>query len=187
SGEPGIGKTRLAEETANFATSSGAHVFWGRCWEGGGAPPFWPWIQLIRESLSALPGQILSEANQGLGYIAQMVPELHSGVPMQQLARDPAGGLQLAGTSMQPEERFLLFDAVAGLLKKLAATAPLMMVLDDLHAADEDSLLLLRFIARELQQTRILLVATYREVEVRRSHRYSALLAEIGREGSAIS
>ena len=187
SGEPGIGKTRLAEETANFATSSGAHVFWGRCWEGGGAPPFWPWIQLIRESLSALPSQILSEANQGLGYIAQMVPELHSGVPMQQLARDPAGGLQLAGTSMQPEERFLLFDAVAGLLKKLAATAPLMMVLDDLHAADEDSLLLLRFIARELQQTRILLVATYREVEVRRSHRYSALLAEIGREGSAIS
>ncbi len=187
SGEPGIGKTRLAEETANFANLSGAHVFWGRCWEGGGAPPFWPWIQLIRENLSALPSQILSEANQGLGYIAQMVPELHSGVPMQQLARDPAGGLQLAGTSMQPEERFLLFDAVAGLLKKLAATAPLMMVLDDLHAADEDSLLLLRFIARELQQTRILLVATYREVEVRRSHRYSALLAEIGREGSAIS
>jgi class 3 adenylate cyclase len=187
SGEPGIGKTRLAEETANLAASSGAHVFWGRCWEGGGAPAFWPWIQLIRGSLSALPGHILRESHQGLAYIAQMVPELHSSVPMHLLARDPAGVLQLAGTSMQPEERFLLFDAVAGLLKKLAATAPLMMVLDDLHAADEDSLLLLRFIAREIQQTRILLVATYREVEVRRSHQHSALLAEIGREGTAIS
>jgi eukaryotic-like serine/threonine-protein kinase len=188
SGEPGIGKTRLAEETANFATSSGAHVFWGRCWEGGGAPPFWPWIQLIRESLSALSSQILSEANQGLAYIAHMVPELHSGMPVQQQsARESAGGLQLAGTSMQPEERFLLFDAVSGLLKKLAAAAPLMIVLDDLHAADEDSLLLLRFIAREVQQTRILLAATYREVEIRRSHQISALLAEIGREGSTIS
>ncbi len=162
-------------------------MFWGRCWEGGGAPPFWPWIQLVRETLGALPSPILSEANQGLAYIAQMIPELHSGVALQPVARDLAGGLQLAGTSMQPEERFLLFDAVAGLLKKLASTSPLMLVLDDLHTADEDSLLLLRFIAPELQQARILLVVTYREAEVRRSEQYSALLAEIGREGSAIS
>src|SRR5215469_13261413 len=53
-GEPGIGKTRLAEETANFASKKGANVIWGRCWEGSGAPAFWPWIQVIRESLLTL-------------------------------------------------------------------------------------------------------------------------------------
>jgi predicted ATPase len=51
SGEPGIGKTRLAEETADCAAARGFRVIWGRCWDSGGEPPFWPWIQLVREGL----------------------------------------------------------------------------------------------------------------------------------------
>jgi eukaryotic-like serine/threonine-protein kinase len=47
-GEPGIGKTRLAEELAARATARGALVLWGRCWEAEGAPAFWPWVQVVR-------------------------------------------------------------------------------------------------------------------------------------------
>ena len=83
-GEPGIGKTRLAEETARSAAALGARVLWGRCWEGGGAPPFWPWIQLIRGSLAggAWSDAMLVEAQPGLTLIAQMVPELRSALPL---------------------------------------------------------------------------------------------------------
>src|ERR1700747_1366336 len=48
SGEPGIGKTRLAEEICNDAAARGMRVAWGRCWEGGGAPAYWPLIQIVR-------------------------------------------------------------------------------------------------------------------------------------------
>jgi class 3 adenylate cyclase len=186
SGEPGIGKTRLAEETANFALTKGANVVWGRCWEGGGAPAFWPWIQVIRESLHTVSSEILSQANHDLSLIAQMVPELRLD-SLQQPSRDPSGAIQRPATVMQPEERFRLFDAVASFFKRIAGTTPLLMVLDDLHAADEDSLLLLAFVARELQQNPILVVATYRDFEVRRSARRSDILTEIGREGSSIA
>ena len=48
SGEPGIGKSRLADELANRAVEQGAVVLVGRCWEAGGAPAFWPWVQALR-------------------------------------------------------------------------------------------------------------------------------------------
>src|SRR5260370_1972821 len=51
SGEPGVGKTRLVEEAASRALASGARVWWGRCWEGGGAPVSWAWIQVLRAAL----------------------------------------------------------------------------------------------------------------------------------------
>src|ERR1700722_4352445 len=54
SGEPGIGKTRLAEEIAREAAARGMLAVWGRCWEGEGAPAHWPWIQVVRSFLGAL-------------------------------------------------------------------------------------------------------------------------------------
>ena len=186
-GEPGIGKTRLAEEIASYATAKGARVMWGRCWEGGGAPAFWPWIQLIRESVRAFSDQMPAEASSGLGYIARMVPEVRFSTATAQPGRDSASRLKLDESSMRSgPERFGLFDAVTSLFKQLAANAPLMIVLDDLHAADEDSLMLLRFLARDLKQSQILVVATYREVEVRLSKGRGALLSEIAREGNTI-
>src|SRR3984893_12731849 len=53
-GEPGIGKTRLADELASRVKARGMQVLWGRCWEGDGAPAYWPWIQVIRSFLGAL-------------------------------------------------------------------------------------------------------------------------------------
>ena len=187
-GEPGIGKTRLAEETASYAAANGARVLWGRCWEGGGAPAFWPWIQLIRGSMGGArwSDRMPEHVKPGVTRIAQMVPELRSALPSPESAREPASDLPLPGGPSPGPERFLLFDAITGLFKWLAASTPLMMVLDDLHAADEDSLVLLRFLARELKQTRVLVVATYREIEVRQSAAHAALLSEIGREGTTV-
>ena len=184
-GEPGIGKTRLAEETARYATASGARAIWGRCWEGGGAPVFWPWIQLIREGVRDFPDQVNAQASSDLVYITQLVPELRPSSSRVELDRDPAAGLKYENL-MSGSERFRLFDAVANLFKRFALNTPLVIVLDDLHAADEDSLLLLRFLARDLKQSRIFVVATYREVEVRLAREHQSLLSEIGREGSTI-
>ena len=82
--------------------------------------------------------------------------------------------------------RFRLFDSVSSIFRHRAAEIPLMLVLDDLHAADIDSLLLLKFIARDLLQSRILLVGTYRDAELSRSPQHAAILGEVGREGRSI-
>ena len=58
-GEPGIGKTRLAEERATQATAHGALVLWGRCWEGEGASAFWPWVQVVRAYIQTVDSMAL--------------------------------------------------------------------------------------------------------------------------------
>src|SRR5580700_8189422 len=81
-GEPGIGKTRLADELASRVKASGMRVLWGRCWEGGGAPAYWPWIQVIRSLLVALEPEQRSVALESeiasdvVHEVAQIVPEL---------------------------------------------------------------------------------------------------------------
>lgn len=189
-GEPGIGKTRLCEEAAARAAASGARVLWGRCWEGGGAPAFWPWIQVLRGSLAAdfCSDSLRLRSRPALTLIAQMVPELRDVVPpFDPPPAEARAATPIADATGRPgSERFRLFDTVARFLGDIAARTPLMLVFDDLHAADEDSLMLLRFLGRELKQTPILVVGAYRELEVRRSAAHAALLADIGREGTAL-
>jgi len=87
SGEPGIGKTRLADELAGEAASRGMWVVWGRCWEGGGAPAYWPWIQVIRGCLNSADQEqrrrVLEpeSASSMVESVAQIVPELHAFAP----------------------------------------------------------------------------------------------------------
>lgn len=76
-GEPGIGKTRLAEMVQGRARAQGAQVCWGRCWEEGGAPAFWPWIQVLRELLKDMdPATIAGEIGSAASHVVQLVPEL---------------------------------------------------------------------------------------------------------------
>src|SRR5262245_35294492 len=76
-GEPGIGKTRLAEQLAGHATERGARVVWGRCWEGGGAPPYWPWAQIVRAVAEACDDRtLISWLGTGSASVAQMAPDL---------------------------------------------------------------------------------------------------------------
>jgi tetratricopeptide (TPR) repeat protein len=172
-GEPGIGKTRLAECVAARAGEGGATVIWGRCWEGEGAPAFWPWVQVLRTLLRQTDVATLARwLGAGGPYVAQVVPEV----------RDVLPDLPVAPPLDSEQARFRLYDAVSALLKNAAASTPLILVLDDLHWADKSSLLLLQFLVREIADSRILLVGTYRDVEVLRGHPLGDVLPQLRRE-----
>jgi class 3 adenylate cyclase len=171
-GEPGIGKTRTAEEVATYASMRGAQVLWGRCYEGEGAPAYWPWLQVIRSWVhDREPEKLMSEMGPGAADIAEVVSEVRERLP----------GLPNP-VRLDPEQsRFRLFDSVTTFLKNASLAQPLMLVLDDLHWADRPSLLLLQFLARELEGTRLVVLGTYRDVEVGRQHPLEATLAELAR------
>lgn len=171
-GEPGIGKTRLADAFAQEAKSRDALTMWGRCWEEGGAPAYWPWIQSLRGLLTELDPETLHMAAAGQGgVLAQMLPELRDYLP--DLPEPP---------SLSPEAaRFRLFDALVGFLVRISQHRMLVFVLEDLHAADDPSLLLLQFLAGQLANGKILLLGTYRDVEVSRDHPLAPVLAELSR------
>jgi tetratricopeptide (TPR) repeat protein len=170
-GEAGIGKTRLAEELAQQARQSGVDVLWGSCREEAGQPAYWPWVQVLRAHFGTRAGGTALEVGHGGWFMADLVPEIRPHLP--------AG---VVASPLEPEHsRFYLFDAVARSLRGAAAAAPLVIVLDDLHAADMPSLLLLQFLSRELRGVRVLLVGTYREVEGALDTQRSTVLAQIAR------
>jgi DNA-binding CsgD family transcriptional regulator len=127
-GEPGIGKTRLAQELAGFALAKGIAVAWGRCFEGEGAPSFWPWRQVLRS----------------LGIDADTV---------------------LTGDVESPEDRFRVLDDVTQAVRGAADERGLVVILDDIHWADEPSLLALRHVADPITESRLLVFAAFRDVE----------------------
>jgi class 3 adenylate cyclase len=175
-GEPGIGKTRAAEELATYARVSGARVYWGRCREDEGAPSYWPWVQAIRAyARDADPVALAWQLGAGAAEVAQLIPEVAEKLDIEPATR-----------SDSEEARFRLFDSVTSLLLAAARDRPLVIVLDDLHWADEPSLLLLRFAARELASSGLLILGTYRDVELGRHHPLARVLGEIsGIEGSS--
>lgn len=173
-GEPGIGKTRTAQELAALAGQRGAQVLWGWCYEEAGAPPYWPWVQSLRSYVQKRDADHLrSEIGPGAADIAEIIPELRESLP----------GLEPPPVLDSPEaNRFRLFDSITTLLKNTAQSQPLLLVLDDLQWADQPSLLLLRFLARQIGESRLLVVGTYRDVELSRQHPLSETLAQLSRE-----
>ena len=142
-GEPGIGKSRLMEVLAASARADGWQVLVGRCWDGGGAPAYWPWVQVVR----AAGGDFGTLTRAG---------------------EDTAPRRSSVSPAVDPEaERFRLFEAVGSFLGDVSNEQPVMIVLDDLHAADEPSLLLLRFLATTADSRRVIVLGTYRESEPR--------------------
>lgn len=141
-GEPGIGKTRMAQELGSHAETLGAQVLWGRCYEEQGMLPFWPWVQAIRSYVRERdPDQLRSEMGSGAADIAEVVSDVKERLP----------DLQPAPHLESPEQaRFRLFDSITTFLKAASQKQPIVLVLDDLHWADQPSLLLIQFIAREL-------------------------------------
>jgi DNA-binding SARP family transcriptional activator len=172
-GEPGIGKSRLAEELMVLAKARGARVLIGRCWEAGGAPAYWPWVQSLRTYFrEAAPDALRAQLGAGAADLSQMVPEL----------RELLADLPEPRTLETEGARFRLFDATAEFLRKASDGRPILLVLDDLHAADAPSLLLWQFLAREIASTRILLLGVYRDVDPIPGWPLSAMLAEVTRE-----
>ncbi len=165
SGEPGIGKTELARVFVRSAVSGGALVLWGSAWEDGGAPPYWPWVQVLRSYARQAGAQALADAaGPRAAVLGQFLPELGP-------VRDPAGsdpaGSEPAGSDLTgsgPGARLALFEAVGAVLDQVSRAVPLAVILDDLHAAGRPSALLLRF-AATARLSRVLLLATYRTAE----------------------
>jgi AAA ATPase domain len=172
-GEPGIGKSRLADELAGQARETGHTVLWGRGWEDAGAPPYWPWVQILR---SYVRGSDPEDVRHLLGSrapdVAQMLPDL----------RDLFPEVEVRPGSESDSARFQLFDSTATFLRNAAAARPMLVVLDDLQAADEPSILFLRFLASQITDMQLLVLGTYRDVALTPEHPLTAALVAVARE-----
>ena len=173
SGEPGIGKTRLVQQAAAHAASSGFQVLSGWCYEHGGAPPYWPFAQPIRHYIAAADlHQLRSQIGTGGPEIAEIVPELREKLP----------DLGIPQAADPDQARFRLFDSVATFLKNASQSQPMVFVVDDLHWADESSLLLLEFLMKEIATSPLLILCTFRDVEVTGRHPLTQTLGNLFRE-----
>ena len=173
SGEPGIGKTRTAQELVSLAEDRGAKVLWGWCYEHRGAPPYWPWPQCIRAYVETVDsGQLRQEMGPGAADICEILPEL--AVRLETLERSPV---------LDPEQaRFRLFFSITTFVKNVSRSQPLVLVLDDLHWADESSLLLLEFLVREISASSVMILGAYPDIEATGSSPLAQTLGSLVRE-----
>ena len=173
-GEPGIGKTRTAQELAASAEEQGVISLWGRCYEGQQMPPYWPWVQAINTYIRSVEREKLRNDLGGKASIlSDVFEELKEVLP----------DLKPPPETIDPESaRFRLFDALTVFLKRISRSHPFIIVLDDLHWSDTPSLAYLRFLARELADSHLLLVGTYRDVELSRKHPLQQTIADLTRE-----
>jgi hypothetical protein len=177
-GEPGIGKTRLLDELTETANQRGMLVLWGRSWESGGAPAYWPWIAVLEGLVRSLDDVSLREClGPGAAALATLLPDLDARLGRPATATPPSAD----------EARFRLWRAVAGLVRRAAIGQGLLLAFEDLHAADESSLALLHFLAREVRGQRLLLLASYRDAEAYYEPAVGELLGRIAREGSTLA
>lgn len=173
SGEPGVGKTRLAGEWAHQAYEDGAIVLYGRSDEDLGAP-YQPFAEALRSLVPCIGANRL-RGIRGTESLLALIPGLSEMLP--DLSAPPGA---------DPDtERYALFDAVVALMELASASAPVVLILDDLHWAAKPTLLLLRHLLRFGDHTRVQIVGTYRSTDLDRSHPLAAMLADLHRGGTA--
>ncbi|HJT56615.1 MAG TPA: tetratricopeptide repeat protein [Ktedonobacteraceae bacterium] len=205
-GESGIGKTRLAEELSQEAITRGWSVAWSRAFEQEGTISYRPWTELLRTLLQDAPKDLLLSLQEG-HYVSAYVEQSLSGkalavnaveFPYNRLERlsvllpelSPRDVLPQQRTSMPlpPEqERLLLWEATLAILSLLSRTNRILLVLDDLHWTDDSSLELLAYLARHLQDERILIVGTCRDAELMPSSNLRTLINDLRREQTIVT
>ncbi|AWS40301.1 AAA family ATPase [Streptosporangium sp. 'caverna'] len=163
-GPPGVGKSRLLAEVADEAAANGALTFWGRCHEGEGAPSMWPWVQIVEALIAALPEDDRARWTAELGDLLQ-----HPAHDAEVLARPDAGA------------QFRLYGSVVALFNAAAARQPLVVVVDDLHWADQASLQLFAHLAESLPD-RSVLMGTLRGHAPTPSQHLRRMLAAVARQ-----
>jgi class 3 adenylate cyclase/tetratricopeptide (TPR) repeat protein len=171
-GEPGIGKTRLAAEFARDVYGDGAVVLWGRCPEEALAP-YQPFVQALRHYFAHCdPDELRGPGRIHAAPLARLLPELATRVSV------VVGPAEVEAET----ERYRLFEAIAALLAQVADEAPLLLVLDDLQWADHGTLLLLRTLLLDPRPASILVLGTFRDSEVSRTHPLAQLYADALRD-----
>ena len=174
SGDAGVGKTRLVAEVAARAREDGFTVLSGRCAELGDAVPYLPLADALRDATTGpSPGGAVLDALAARPALSRLLPDRNEG--------QPAGG-DMPGLVQQQ-----LFGAVLGMLAELAAASPVLLVLEDVHWADQSTRDLLTFLSRMLHAERLAVVATYRSDDMHRRHPLRPLVAELLRLPSVSS
>jgi class 3 adenylate cyclase/DNA-binding NarL/FixJ family response regulator len=169
-GEPGIGKSCLASTFAEEVKGESTWVVYGQCHETLGSPPFWPWLQILRN---------LQLTDDSLGLSPAAIFRDLAATDKQQ-----RGGASSLLSSDVGSEQFLLFSKIANVLTQYASQRTLILVIDDLHWADKSSLLLLCHICQRLSQQAMLIIGTYRDIEVTRKHPLFESMGDISRQAS---
>ncbi len=176
-GDPGVGKTRLAAALAEHAAADGATVVWTRGW-GRAAPAYWPWVEVVRGLCADVDGETLRrELGGGVDELVRLAPELADRLPV---APSP---VRSGGDEASEIARFTLFDALVSLLRARSVERPVVVLIDDLQAVDEGSLVALDFVSRMLRDVNVLLVVTMHERVPDRSADAQAAVSNIVRAG----
>jgi tetratricopeptide (TPR) repeat protein len=177
-GEAGVGKTRLVGEVVAAARRAGATVLVGGCVEfGGEGVPFAPLVEALRGFVRDLDEPELARMipDQARVELARLLPELGR-------VADRGPGVDRLSTTPGPwTDQGRLFELLLGLLERLGADGPAVLVVEDLHWADRSTRELLAFLVRNLRHGRLLLVMTYRSDELHRRHPLRPFLAELDR------
>jgi tetratricopeptide (TPR) repeat protein len=174
-GEPGIGKTALCEQLSTYVTLRGGRTLVGHCYEKGSLSlPYLAFVEALRSYvLSREVRDLREELGSGAADVARIISEIRERLKVRpRPQKDPE------------EERYRLLQAVSEFLSNAASVQPMLVVLEDLHDADKGTLDMLIHVSRNLAGARLLIVGTYRDVEVDRSHPLSAVLAELRRVSS---
>jgi tetratricopeptide (TPR) repeat protein len=173
SGEPGVGKTRLANELIAYGRLHGGRILQGGCYEYEAMVPYLPFTEALRDWVH---GQSTAQLQDKLGNnateLAKLAPEIE----------DRLGPLPPNPELSLDQERMRMFDNFARFLDDLAAEKGLLFFLDDLHWADQGTLSLVHYLLRRLRNERLLILGGYREVELDRTHPLAAALVEWNRE-----
>ncbi len=179
SGEPGVGKTRLANEILLYAQLNGAHVLKGGCYEYEAASPYLPFSEALRDWIHVQHDYLLRQQIDAAGKPGSIAAELSRLAPEIEARLGPL----LPNPPLPPnEERLRLFDHLARLLHHLAEEKGLLFFIDDLHWADHGTIALLHYLLRRLRDERLLVLAAYREVELDRNHPLAEALVDWNRE-----
>jgi len=170
SGDAGVGKSRLVSEVSRLATGRGFTVLSGQCAELGDSVPYLPLADALRGAAQSTGVRDALTSRPALG---RLLPEGGDG---------PAADSDRSGLARQQ-----MFGAVLGLLTELAAAAPVLLVLEDLHWADASTRDLVTFLSRMLHRERVALIGTYRTDDLHRRHPLRPVVAELQRLPSVIS
>lgn len=166
SGEPGVGKTRLAQQTTVICRARGMHFAAGRCSQPQQTMAYYPWLEIVERLVTIARGRLTSDP-------VKRWPQLRALLP---------SGMQYSSSGDHTGDQPRLHWAVSNLLEDLSRVMPLVIAVDDLQWADQASLDLVQHLVRKLRHVPVLLLGTYRDMEIGRRHPLRSILRDLHRE-----